>query len=112
MERVGTVIGCQRVGFAFERESGAANAIAITANQRAKIRTLGQIAIELVVTEHNVTQIALPVRHLERLDDATIGQDARFHPVRIAQRVNFHRPSVRQVAKPFFSDAADGFVMG
>src|ERR1035441_7348844 len=101
------VVRRQRAGFAFEREFGAADAVAVAADERAEVRSGLEIAVQIIVAEHDIAEFAVFVRHFERLDDAAVGHDARFHSLAVAQGVNCHRRAVRGIAEGSLADGSD-----
>src|ERR1035438_1381231 len=107
MQRIGAVVGCQRAGLALQRKFGAADAVAVTPHETTEVGTVGDVAVEIVITEHAVVEFAVLVRRLERLDDAAIGHDARFHSLAVAQSVNFDRCAVRHFAEGSLADGSD-----
>src|ERR1035441_6062997 len=98
------VVRRQRAGFAFEREFGAADAVAIAADERAEVRSGLEIAVQIIVAEHDVAEFAVLVRHFERLDNAAISHDARLHSLGVAQGVNLDRRAVRHFAEGRLAD--------
>ncbi len=67
------------------------DAVAVTADQRAKIRAVGQITAQRVIAQHHVAVGPVFVRHQQRLHNPAIRHDARRHPIGIPQRVDLHR---------------------
>src|SRR5436190_22456262 len=55
-----------------------------------------QVAIEIVVTEHDIIELAIPVGHLERNYNAAVGCDLRFRSAGIREREEIDRgPFIR-----------------
>ena len=63
VQRVGTVVRRQRIGLPGQSKFCAANAVAITADERAKIGAVRQVTVQRVISEHDVRIFAMFVRH-------------------------------------------------
>ena len=95
MQRIAVVVARERVSLAFQRELRPADAVAVTTDQRAKIRTAFEIGVvhitvQIVEAEHDVGELAVLVRHWKRLHDAAVSHDARLGAFGVAQRVDFN----------------------
>ena len=101
VQMIRLIVGGERVGGSVQCELACANAVAVTTDQRAKIWAVRHIAVERVVAEHDIYQLAVLVRHLERRDDAAVGHDLGNGTVFVAQRVEIHGRSVRRAESAF-----------
>src|SRR4029079_19033753 len=72
VEMVRAVVGDELVRVPLERERALGDAVAVTADDGAEIRGRLQIAVEAVVAEDHVAQLARAVRHPQGDDDATV----------------------------------------
>src|SRR5262249_37448767 len=109
VQRVRAVIRGENVGHAVERKSSTSDAIAVAADQGAKIRTVLEVARERVVAQYDVLITAGAVGGGEKGHDAPVGRHFRLHSVAIAQRVQPHRTATGCCAK---GRAGDGAVRG
>ncbi len=76
----------QRVGRAVDGERPLADAVAVAADDGAEEWRLVEVTLEVVVAEHDVTELPCLVGHLQRRDDAAVGDGFHFHPVGVGQR--------------------------
>ena len=111
MQRVHAVVRGERVAFAIERKFSVRNAVAVAANQRAKIRRRLDVAVQVVETQHDVGELAGFIRRLERRDDAAVSHDRRRHAVTVAQRIKFNGLAFRRLTEIRLRDGSFGSVI-
>jgi len=87
---IGTVIRRQRVGPAVQREPAPGDPVAVTTDDGAEVRRPPLVVRQGVESEDDVVESPVPVRHLERHDDAAVREDARLHPVGVLEGVQAH----------------------
>src|SRR5580698_1485255 len=106
MQGIRAVVFRQRVLCAIEREARVADPISVTPYQRAKVRRrrLLNVSGKGIESGDDVAKFAVAIRHLERYQNASIGDDPRFYALRIRQRVDVHRIALRRFAPPLVSD--------
>src|SRR5690349_13794622 len=76
-----TVVARQRVLVSIEREFAVGDAVAVPPDERAEVWSRLQIAIQIVIAEHDVGEFARPVRHLERDHDPAVICNRSFYLV-------------------------------
>jgi hypothetical protein len=94
----------KRIGLPFEREPAAANAVAIAPDQRAEIRAVGEVAVEVVIPQDDVGKVAAFVRHDEFLQNTTVSHDPGPGAPGIMECIDLHRCAVRHRAEGSFRD--------
>jgi len=94
VERVGAVVGGERVFPAVERELALGDAVAVATHETAEIGRLLQVFRKRVVAEHHVAQLAHPARHADRLDNAAVVGNLHDMAPGILERVEVHRLAV------------------
>src|SRR5262245_29540494 len=102
MEMVPIVIRCQRISLAVERELSFRDAIAVAADNWTNVRSVLFISRHIVVAERYVTQVALTIRHFNRNDARSIGNDSDSGAALVRQRVNINRLTIGGLAKRLF----------
>ncbi len=90
VQRVGAVVGGERVGFALKGEPALGDAIAVPADQGAEIGGGLGIGGDAVAAFDDIDHLAVAVRHDERNDDAAVVGDRGFRARGVAQRVALH----------------------
>ena len=72
VQSIRTVVRREVIIYAIQGELSPGDAIAIPANQRAEVWAVGPITVEIVVTQDNVPETPILVRHPEGLDNASV----------------------------------------
>jgi hypothetical protein len=88
------VVGVQLVRLAFERERRVRDPVRDAADDRAEVRALGDVVVDLVEPEHDVAQLAGLVRHVQLGDDGAVVGDLGEGALRVGQRVDVDRLAV------------------
>jgi hypothetical protein len=96
MQRIGPVIDRELHRGAVEHETSARDAVRIAADGRAEILPPGEIAIENVMTEHDVVVTSGDVRHQQSLQARAIGDDAGFQSGVVLQDNALDLAAIRQ----------------
>src|SRR6185312_3750695 len=78
MQGVRAVIFGQGIFHAVEGEGGVGNPVGVAPDDGAEVGGVLQISVNFVVTEDNVAQVAVLVRHSQRHDDAAVVDGAYF----------------------------------
>ena len=81
MQRVRAVIGRERILLAVQRELTFCDTVAIAPHERAEVWRLLQIAIQVVVPEHDISHFSVSVGNFERHYDTAVVRDFRLGPV-------------------------------
>ncbi len=102
---VGAVVRRQGVRLLVDREAPLRDAIAVSADDRPEERMAFQVPVDRVEAEHDVADGAVSVRHLQRRDDAAIGDRRHLDAVGVLQGEGLHRLAVGGLAK---GSARDG----
>jgi hypothetical protein len=90
MQMVRPLIGAEFNDPPVERKPGASDAVGETSAGRAEICSARDIPLEAVMPEHDVAQLAVPVRHMQRQDPRAILGERQID-VRAAQPEAAHR---------------------
>ena len=106
VQRIGAIVGRQRVLLAVERELGIGDAVGVAAGDDAEIRVLAGVVVDIAEAEDDVVDLAVAVRHLDRGDDAAIVDHANRHVLGVGQCVLDDGRSVRQLAEVALFDIA------
>src|SRR5688500_17130912 len=92
---VGTVVGCELIRPAIKREAPVADAVAVPAYHRPEVGVRGQVSLETVETERDISDRAAPIGHADRRDDGAIGHGPHFDAVPVCERVDLDRSAGR-----------------
>src|SRR5260370_26887440 len=103
MKGVFSVILGHGVSLAIQGEAAMRNAVPVTADDRPKKRTVGNILTQRIVAEDHVVGISLTIGHAERDDNSAIGGDARFD-LAASEGVNLHRRTLLKFIERCFVD--------
>src|SRR3954447_12714383 len=99
MQRIRSVVDGKLHRLAVQRKLSVGDAIGVAADGGAEKLSLGEIAGECVMAEHDVVVAALGVRRDQGLQGCTMGDDARLEPALAAQHDAVHLAAVRQRSK-------------
>ena len=99
---VSVVVGVKLIGYAVNRKARLCDSVAITANRVAHAAVFGQIACQIVKTEHHVVQNAVSIRHADIGQDAAKIDYAYGCAARVSQRVLCYFATVRHDAERLF----------
>ena len=99
MQRVIAIILRQRVRLAVQREFSVRDSVPVSSNQCAKKSFVGEVAIEAVIAEHHIVELAGAIGDLERNDDPAEVGDRNFHALLIGQGIKIHRSPVAGFSK-------------
>src|SRR5664279_3164621 len=92
---------------AIQHESCVFDSVSKAPDDGAKIRALGEIALQTVVAQHDVAAFAITVRNIERDDHTAIGHYLDLDPMQVGQGVEINGFSIGQIAKRLFCDAQE-----
>src|SRR5437867_6641481 len=110
MQMVLAIVLREPVLAAVQREPALRDPVAVTADDRAKVGPVVlQIALQVVETEHNIRQLAVAIRRLERNQYAAIVRDPGLNPMDIRQRVEFNRLLIGSLSERLFLNVRFGF---
>src|SRR6266567_2512874 len=93
------VIGCERILDAVQNKFSSRNPISVPADERAEISRKMQISVERVVTQHDVVNLPISIRHIDRNDDSAIVRNLYFYSLIVIQREKLHFIAVRRNAE-------------
>jgi hypothetical protein len=85
----------------------AADAVAVSADDRAEEGMLAEVAVERIEAEHDVTERPALVGDLDRRDDGAPRRDGDRVAFRVGQRVEIHGFTAGALPQAFFSTPAD-----
>ncbi len=85
VEVIGAVVERQVVRLPVDHNPPAGDPVAISADHGSEVAGLRQVAIQVLVTDHDVVEAPLPVRHLDRHEDDPVGDCPDFHPGGVGQ---------------------------
>ena len=91
---VPAVVRRQPEALAVQPKAGAANAIGVSSDERAKVAISLLVTIEGIISEYNVGEYAPAVRNQDLLNRASIIQHGHNHPVIIFQIITKYLISV------------------
>ena len=98
MQRVGPVVGGQLVFLAVERELALGDAVGDPAVVGAEIGMAAEVPFEIVESEDDVGDLAVPIGHVDLGDDGAVGDDFDGH-FAVREHVLFDRSPVRGFAE-------------
>ena len=84
---------------AVQREFAVGDAVAVAADEGAEGRLIGNVAVELVVAQDDVGELAALVRNFQRLNYAAEVADFDFHAVLVSQLIKLDVLPIRHSAK-------------
>ena len=99
MQAVRPVIGGELVLHAVERKLRATDAIAVAPDQGAKIGVPGFVVGEFLEAEHYVAELAPAIGHVDRRDDAAIGDELDRRALVVGERVEIDGFAVLRVSE-------------
>src|SRR6266851_3437033 len=102
VESVLTVVLGEGVGFAVEHELRMRYTVSVAANERAEVALVVHVAVGGVITEDDVGELAVAVRHLEGDDGSAIVGDAGFRAALIREHIKIDCLAAGSFAEGFF----------
>ena len=94
VQAVRTVILRQLVLDAVQNKPGVADSIGVAADECAKERVVGEVAVQTVETEDDIRSFPLPVGHHYRNHPAAVVRDLDLHAAAVRERVHINCLSV------------------
>ena len=99
MQGIGTVIDRQRVFLAVERKLALGDPVPVTPDHGAKVGAVLNVIRQVVVAEHHIIEVAVPVGHLQEDHQAAVIDDAGLRALVIPQREQGHGSAVLHLAE-------------
>ena len=94
----------QVVALAVESEGAAGDAVGVAAGDAPEVGVRLHVVVEVVEAERDVGHVAVAVGHLDRLDDAAVGDDLDDHAPGVGERVEVDGLAL-DLAERFAGDA-------
>src|SRR3954463_11909205 len=85
MQAVRSIVDGESIGRSIESEASARDPVAVPPDDCSEIWAIVDVALQIVVTEHNVVEVARAIWRPQRSDDSSIIRQAYFYPVRIGE---------------------------
>jgi hypothetical protein len=109
MQVIRAVIDRELVRLSIQLKPAAGYSVRKTAHGASEIGMIGQVAIQSVESEHDVTQLSLPIRDVKFRDDRSEVGDLRHQAIPVRQGEKLNRTTVGQLAKKFTFDRCTHF---
>src|SRR6185369_12997632 len=88
MQMIRAVVARKLVFNAVEGEASKRNAVGVTPDQGAEITWTPNVFVERFKPEHDLAEVAIAIRCLQRRDRATVVRNRNFKPVTVAECVS------------------------
>ena len=99
MQTLFTVVGIQCIGLAVQCKAGSGNAVTYTAKRSAKGITVSLIVCCIVIPQHHIRHLSIPIRHEQRYDSCPVVSHGQTHTLLIFNRDQTDLCSVLQCSK-------------